>query len=298
MTTYSLNWSTGFKPPIIVNEGELNTVGCSLTLVGRNVTNWADKLQADKLHLLEHFCSSIAPSFPTVGQLWYEPSTSSIYLYSIDGYWKRMWSETATILGGFTAIPHTSSIAPFNFTVGQNSFSSLVTASEPIVEYSVAVGSIPPGMSLVISGTNLNLVGVPTIVGTYEGVLTITHSLASTIPAQLAIAFSVVIGVVAIAFTVSPLVTASGPAILSSGVGYTLTSPQSFMATANTVLSSVNLTDGALPPGMSLQIVGSSIRLVGTPITPGLYTPIIQVAQVQPSYTPITRSFTAYIQVN
>jgi hypothetical protein len=57
---------------ITVQEGNVNTVDTSLTLVGRNFPSYGQVLAQDLVHLLENFSSSSPPNNPIEGQLWFD----------------------------------------------------------------------------------------------------------------------------------------------------------------------------------------------------------------------------------
>ena len=52
----------------------INTVDTSLSLVGTGYPNYGTKIAENFLHLLENFSSSIPPTNPVEGQLWYDTS--------------------------------------------------------------------------------------------------------------------------------------------------------------------------------------------------------------------------------
>lgn len=59
---------------ITVQEGTVNTVDTSLTLVGRNYPGYGQAIASDLVHILENFASSSPPNNPIEGQLWFDTS--------------------------------------------------------------------------------------------------------------------------------------------------------------------------------------------------------------------------------
>lgn len=57
---------------ITVQEGTVNVVDTSLTLVGRNYPGYGSAIATDLVHLLENFASSSPPNNPIEGQLWFD----------------------------------------------------------------------------------------------------------------------------------------------------------------------------------------------------------------------------------
>lgn len=112
---YTLNWtSNALKSPITLTGGSQDVTSTSLTLTGKGSLNWGEPLQENMLHLLENFASTTAPAHATQGQLWFEPTTSSVFLcYSVDGFGVPSWTQIYSISNV------TLNSAPSNPTVGQ-----------------------------------------------------------------------------------------------------------------------------------------------------------------------------------
>jgi hypothetical protein len=62
-------------------DGQFDTVNSSLTLVGKNVTNFGEIFNENLVKLLENFSSSSSPEHPIKGQLWYDASTGRLNVY-------------------------------------------------------------------------------------------------------------------------------------------------------------------------------------------------------------------------
>ena len=62
-------------------DGQFDTVNSSLTLVGKNVTNFGEIFNENLVKLLENFSSSSSPEHPIKGQLWYDSSSGRLNVY-------------------------------------------------------------------------------------------------------------------------------------------------------------------------------------------------------------------------
>lgn len=91
---YTIDYSTSSKTAIVVNDGTVDTT-TSLSLIGKNYTNFGELLNEDLLHLLENFANASAPSNPTEGQLWYDTTNSVLKLYD-NGQWYTMGAPAGT----------------------------------------------------------------------------------------------------------------------------------------------------------------------------------------------------------
>ena len=90
---YTIDYSDSGKSPIVVNDGTVDT-STSLSLIGKNYTNFGEVLNENQLHLLENFASGSAPSNPTEGQLWYDTTNNKLMLY--DGSWYTIGAPAGT----------------------------------------------------------------------------------------------------------------------------------------------------------------------------------------------------------
>ena len=59
---------------LILADGEIDTDTTALTLVGKNVNNYGQYVNANFVSLLENFSNLIEPSSPVVGQTWFDTS--------------------------------------------------------------------------------------------------------------------------------------------------------------------------------------------------------------------------------
>ena len=91
---YTVDYKTSSKTAIVVNDGTIDT-STSLGLIGKNYTNFGEKLNENLLHLLENFSDANAPSNPTEGQLWYDTANSKLMLYD-NGQWYQIGAPAST----------------------------------------------------------------------------------------------------------------------------------------------------------------------------------------------------------
>ena len=91
---------------ILLNDGQIDTAITSLTLVGKNVSNFGDAQNENFLHLLENFANSSArlggsgqPRSPLRGQLWFDTNPEVNRLLVYDG---ASWRPLAVSIYGNT----------------------------------------------------------------------------------------------------------------------------------------------------------------------------------------------------
>lgn len=84
---YSISFSDPGKSssPIIVNDLTENNTSTSLSLVGRNYSNYGVAFANNFLHLLENFASPSAPNNSIEGQLWFNNTTKRLYVNDSTG---------------------------------------------------------------------------------------------------------------------------------------------------------------------------------------------------------------------
>jgi hypothetical protein len=112
---YTLNWSSNaLKSPLTLAGGTQDSTSTSLTLTGKGSINWGEPLQENLLKLLENFASTTEPAHATTGQLWFNPTTQTVFLcYSVDGFGVPSWTQIYSISN------ITLAAAPSSPTVGQ-----------------------------------------------------------------------------------------------------------------------------------------------------------------------------------
>lgn len=78
--TYRINKTDG-NQLVDIPDGTFDTSATSLTLIGKNVTNFGEALNENLVKLLENFASSSAPEQAIKGQMWYDTSTGRLNVY-------------------------------------------------------------------------------------------------------------------------------------------------------------------------------------------------------------------------
>lgn len=106
---YTITNSRG-NTAVTLADGAKNTNSTSLTLIGKNVPNYGANLNTNFYHLLENFAATSDPSNPIPGQLFYNTSTKTLTVRSIDNEWKNIGTAVA------------SSVAPTNPNSGDSWF--------------------------------------------------------------------------------------------------------------------------------------------------------------------------------
>lgn len=78
--TYRINKTDG-NLLTEIPDGIFDTGSSSLSLIGKNVTNFGEVLNENLVKLLENFASSSPPENPLKGQVWYDTSTGRLNVY-------------------------------------------------------------------------------------------------------------------------------------------------------------------------------------------------------------------------
>jgi len=105
MTAINISFSEGSNK-IAIEEGAFNKQ-TSLTLIGKNTSNYAVPMAENFLHLLENFSSRTAPANPVAGQLWFDntPTVKSLKVYS-----GTAWNPAGAVKKATTTPEATTSI--------------------------------------------------------------------------------------------------------------------------------------------------------------------------------------------
>ena len=84
--SYILQWKNPAVDPgkvtITVPVGSVVSTAASLTFTGKGSSNYGKIQQENLMRLLENFADAAAPSYPTVGQLWFDTSISTLKVFS------------------------------------------------------------------------------------------------------------------------------------------------------------------------------------------------------------------------
>lgn len=172
-------------------------------------------------------------------------------------------------------------------------YGSSTDSATPTVIYTQNSGSLPPGVSIVDTGSYWYLSGTPTAAGTYSVMRTVSGINSRNEP-----------------YSISGelLIYVAGPATLTTTdwtfpVGYeiqTYSPPRKTVCTSNYGITSGSVNSGSLPPGTSLlynQGSNQDVIITGTPTTPGVYTFTLSVYS-QTSYPTNTTSGTITITIS
>lgn len=85
---YSIPFSDPSKASIAITVNDLteNNTSTSLSLVGRNYSNYGVSVAKNFVHLLENFASPTSPNAPTEGQLWFDNANSKLMVHDSTGW--------------------------------------------------------------------------------------------------------------------------------------------------------------------------------------------------------------------
>lgn len=74
-----------------IEDGQIDTVNSSLTLIGKNVINYGQYQNTNMVHMLENFANISAPVNPIAGQLWFDKTAGNLRLSVYNGStWKSV----------------------------------------------------------------------------------------------------------------------------------------------------------------------------------------------------------------
>lgn len=95
MQDYILNWSSSTKqtitltPKSTLDPGTTSgTSQCSLILFGKGAPRYGEGQQENFIRILENFASTLPPTAPTTGQLWFDTAANFIKIYDSDSSWR------------------------------------------------------------------------------------------------------------------------------------------------------------------------------------------------------------------
>jgi hypothetical protein len=118
-------------------DGSVDTTACSLTLIGRNVSTYGERVNDNFVRLLENAANGTAPTNPLSGQLWFNTSQNQLNCYN-----GTAWNSLATY--------NKNSSAPSGLSDGDLWYDT--TAQKLKVRISSADQVIGPLGNLTISG--------------------------------------------------------------------------------------------------------------------------------------------------
>ena len=183
-------------------------------------------------------------------------------------------SQTCTLSVVLSTLAITTNSLPNGTTTVAYSGTLTSSGGNPPVTWSLAAGSsLPPGLTLLSTGV---ISGTPSAAGTYSFTVQATDATPATVSSTLSIKV--------VALQPLAISTTSVPAG-NLATAYSMT----FVATGGATPYTWSLTSGALPQGLTLS---SSGVLSGTPLVPGSYTFMVQVADSQAKPATASGSFT------
>jgi len=92
---YNLVLSNG-DALVTLADGVADNSYTSLTLFGKNFAGYGQFLNENFVRLLEHFCSSVPPFNPVVGQLWYDSLNHNMKVFNTNSVWTSLSGITAS----------------------------------------------------------------------------------------------------------------------------------------------------------------------------------------------------------
>jgi len=107
---YEINKTNGNA--ITILDGTKNTTSTSLTLVGRLSQFYGEAFNENFVRLLENFALGSAPSYPIIGQLWYDTGTDNIKAFNGSN-----WYAVGSNIIGNIDLSGNLFVGPNNFTV-------------------------------------------------------------------------------------------------------------------------------------------------------------------------------------
>jgi microcystin-dependent protein len=104
---YTIQFSDPSKSsnPITVNDLTENVTSTSLSLVGRNYSNYGVAFAKNFVHLLENFASPSAPNNSIEGQLWFNNATKKLFVNDSTGGTQNWRPAGGTHVAPSTSIP-------------------------------------------------------------------------------------------------------------------------------------------------------------------------------------------------
>jgi hypothetical protein len=258
-----LNITTASLPSGVVNAAypgaTLNATG------GTSPYTWA--LQAG---------SALPPglSLSTAGGITGTPTAAGTFTFTVrvtDSASASTMRSLSISVGAALAIT-TASLPNGTVNVAYPSTTLAATGGSGTRTWSIATGSLPPGLALSNAGV---LTGTPTAAGTFNFTIRVTDASGSATRQ-----FSIVVAAAALTITTtSPL----PPGMVARGYGLT------FQATGGTAPRQWSRQSGTIPPGLTLAAGG---RLSGTPTTAGTFNFTVRVTDASGAFATRAMSLT------
>jgi len=133
--------------------GVIDQQRTSLTLVGKNVSEFGKDQNENFVHILENFAGSIQPTNALVGQLWFNSDSNQLSVNTTQGF---------KSIGPF-ANPSTSSITDVSTATATTAFVHQIMPKGMIVMWYGAPDNVPNGWAL-CDGQTVNNVQTPNLI--------------------------------------------------------------------------------------------------------------------------------------
>lgn len=78
---------------VTIEDGTVNSTATDLTLLGKNYPTYGLSLNQNFVKLLENFANTDQPTYPLLGQLWYDTTNKTLNVYregSVEDTWKNL----------------------------------------------------------------------------------------------------------------------------------------------------------------------------------------------------------------
>lgn len=171
----------------IIQDGELNTTSTSLSLPGRNYPGYGSIIDTNFVHQLENFAFASPPADALRGQLWYNTSTSALYVCPTDGEtnpnnWLKVYTiddVTADLYANSLTL--TGNISANNAQIANTVDANLVTADylTVTVQANISNANVTGLTQLANLRTNSISTGSNTTVGNIIGAWNLNGTLTS-----------------------------------------------------------------------------------------------------------------------
>ena len=122
---YSITYSDG-TPLVTIADNTIDTTTTSLSLVGKNSLNFGQSIDQNLVNILQNWANLEAPSTPLPGQLWYNTSQRSLYIWD-SAVWKQLVSPFDGTSGVATALLGINNKS-VSITISENRIISIASA--------------------------------------------------------------------------------------------------------------------------------------------------------------------------
>ena len=165
-----------------IQDGTINTTSTSLSLPGRNSSQYGQAFDTNFVKLLENFASDNVPGNPVQGQLWFNTGTSTLNVCPRDGESNSLaWiTLTSTNAGGTSTLGNLNVTGnaniTSNLTVINNTTSGNITAGNITVTAKITAANANVTTSTIgtLTTSSISAGALSTSAGTINGLWTFT----------------------------------------------------------------------------------------------------------------------------